>query len=68
MEQCFRLVKSRIESACQQPGQRVRLVAISKTKPVEAIQELYSHGQRHFGENYVQELVGKAPLVRHVST
>ncbi|RYZ30591.1 MAG: YggS family pyridoxal phosphate-dependent enzyme [Chitinophagaceae bacterium] len=35
------------------------LVAVSKTKPVEAIQELYNLGQRDFGENYVQELVDK---------
>ena len=32
------------------------LVAVSKTKPIEAIQELYDLGQRDFGENYVQEL------------
>lgn len=38
-----------------------RLVAVSKTKPVEAIQELYDVGHRHFGENYVQELLDKAP-------
>ena len=36
------------------------LVAVSKTKPVEEIQELYNLGQRDFGENYVQELVDKA--------
>ena len=35
------------------------LVAVSKTKPVEDILELYKLGQRDFGENYVQELVGK---------
>ncbi len=35
------------------------LVAVSKTKPVEAIQELYKLGHRDFGENYVQELVDK---------
>jgi pyridoxal phosphate enzyme (YggS family) len=35
------------------------LVAVSKTKPVEDILELYHLGQRDFGENYVQELVGK---------
>lgn len=32
------------------------LVAVSKTKPVEMIGDAYSVGQRHFGENYVQEL------------
>lgn len=31
-----------------------RVVAVSKTKPVEAIREAYEAGQRHFGENYVQ--------------
>src|SRR5437868_11112239 len=36
------------------------LVAVSKTKPVKDIQELYDLGQRDFGENYVQELVEKA--------
>ena len=35
------------------------LVAVSKTKPVEDILELYNLGQRDFGENYVQELVDK---------
>lgn len=37
----------------------VTLVAVSKTKPVEDILELYHLGQRDFGENYVQELVEK---------
>ncbi|RYY67494.1 MAG: YggS family pyridoxal phosphate-dependent enzyme [Chitinophagaceae bacterium] len=35
------------------------LVAVSKTKPLEDIRELYDLGQRDFGENYVQELVEK---------
>jgi pyridoxal phosphate enzyme (YggS family) len=39
------------------------LVAVSKTKPVEDIQELYDAGQRVFGENYVQELVAKQPVL-----
>lgn len=37
----------------------VRLVAVSKTKPIELILEAYNHGQRIFGENKVQEMVGK---------
>lgn len=37
----------------------VTLVAVSKTKPIEDILELYTWGQRDFGENYVQELVDK---------
>jgi len=36
------------------------LVAVSKTKPVEAILELYNLGQRVFGENRVQEIVEKS--------
>jgi PLP dependent protein len=37
----------------------VILVAVSKTKPIEEIKELYDLGQRDFGENYVQELSDK---------
>ena len=37
----------------------VTLVAVSKTKSVEEIKELYDLGQRDFGENYVQELTDK---------
>ena len=37
----------------------VKLVAVSKTKPVEAIVEAYEAGQRVFGENRVQELAEK---------
>lgn len=39
----------------------VQLVAVSKTKPVELLMAAYQAEQRHFGENYVQELVTKAP-------
>jgi PLP dependent protein len=37
----------------------VTLIAVSKTKPIEDILELYNLGQRDFGENYVQELADK---------
>lgn len=37
----------------------VKLVAVSKYHPVEALQEAYDAGQRIFGESHVQELVGK---------
>ena len=37
----------------------ITLVAVSKTKPVEAVQQLYNLGHRDFGENYVQELSDK---------
>ena len=41
-------------------GTEPRLVAVSKTKPVDIILTAYHNGQRHFGENYVQELVEKS--------
>ncbi|WP_419494461.1 YggS family pyridoxal phosphate-dependent enzyme [Chryseobacterium bernardetii] len=41
----------------------IQLVAVSKTHPVSAIQEAYDLGQRVFGENKVQELMEKAPLL-----
>eukprot|EP00878_Enallax_costatus_P009568 GHUV01009998.1.p1 GENE.GHUV01009998.1~~GHUV01009998.1.p1 ORF type:complete len:254 (+),score=36.61 GHUV01009998.1:213-974(+) len=58
-------VISRIDGAVQRSGrsQPPRLVAVSKTKPVEAVQEAYDAGHRVFGENYVQELLDKAPLL-----
>ncbi len=46
-----------LSSLCKEKG--ATLVAVSKTKPVEDILELYNAGQRDFGENYVQELVEK---------
>jgi pyridoxal phosphate enzyme (YggS family) len=39
------------------------LIAVSKTKPAGDIQALYDLGQRAFGENYVQELVEKQPIL-----
>ncbi|MFT3750769.1 MAG: YggS family pyridoxal phosphate-dependent enzyme [Agriterribacter sp.] len=39
------------------------LIAVSKTKPVSDILELYELGQRDFGENYVQEITEKQPLL-----
>lgn len=38
-----------------------QLIAVSKTKPVADVQQLYAEGQRDFGENYVQELMEKQP-------
>jgi pyridoxal phosphate enzyme (YggS family) len=48
-----------LEIVKQLKEKEVTLVAVSKTKPVEAIKELYDLGHRDFGENYVQELVDK---------
>lgn len=43
--------------------ENVTLVAVSKTKPTSAIEEAYKAGQRVFGENKVQELVEKQPVL-----
>ena len=43
----------------------VQLVAVSKTKPNELLMEAYDYGQRHFGENKVQELVSKHEDLPH---
>ena len=51
------LAWQRIHDYCTQHG--VTLVAVSKTKPATEVSALYALGQRHFGENYVQELVEK---------
>jgi PLP dependent protein len=56
-------VRASIEEASRRSGRApssVRLVAVSKTKPLEAIRKAYETGQRDFGENYVQEMVEKA--------
>jgi len=51
-----------VQMLSSQYGKKVpRLVAVSKTKPIAALNEAYEAGQRHFGENYVKELVEKAP-------
>eukprot|EP00931_Biecheleriopsis_adriatica_P087767 TRINITY_DN62194_c0_g1_i1.p1 TRINITY_DN62194_c0_g1~~TRINITY_DN62194_c0_g1_i1.p1 ORF type:complete len:266 (-),score=67.43 TRINITY_DN62194_c0_g1_i1:44-772(-) len=47
--------------ALKAPEHSVRLVAVSKTKPVEDLKAAYDAGHRHFGENYVQEIVEKSP-------
>ncbi len=41
----------------------VSLIAVSKTKSVALLQEAYNAGQRMFGENYIQELTEKQPLL-----
>lgn len=56
-------VRTNVKAACEKAGRdNVRLVAVSKTKPVEMLRDAYENGnQRVFGENYVQELVEKVP-------
>ncbi|MCI9313414.1 MAG: YggS family pyridoxal phosphate-dependent enzyme [Lachnospiraceae bacterium] len=58
----LRKIESDIASACSESGRNredVKLIAVSKTKPVSALQEAYDLGIRDFGENKVQELLDK---------
>ncbi|MDX2495870.1 MAG: YggS family pyridoxal phosphate-dependent enzyme [Desulfuromusa sp.] len=59
-------IHDRIDKACQKAGrnsEKVRLIAVSKVKPAELIEEAYLSGQKLFGESYVQEFRDKEPLV-----
>ena len=58
----LKAVQEKIKEACKRAGRsadEVTLVAVSKTKPNEMIEELYAAGHRDFGENYIQELRAK---------
>lgn len=55
-------LQARITTACATAGrapESVRLLAVSKTMPVERLREAIAAGQRAFGENYVQEALEK---------
>lgn len=67
-------VSSRIHAAAlaaQRDEHSVQLLAVSKTKPAEALREAYAAGLRDFGENYLQEALSKQleladlPLIWH---
>lgn len=67
-------VRQRIRDAAQSAGrapQSVALLAVSKTKPATQLREAFAEGLRDFGENYLQEALGKQqaladlPLVWH---
>lgn len=65
LKESLKMVQSRIQQAMKNRTDDLQyieplLVAVSKTKPVEMIIEAYGEGQRHFGENYPQELIVKA--------
>lgn len=59
-------VEKEITEACNRAGRdrnQVSLIAVSKTKPVGMLQEAYDAGIRNFGENRVQELMEKMPVL-----
>ena len=51
------------ESRANRPAGSVKLIAVSKTKPVEDIELAIAAGQLKFGENYAQEAVNKATSI-----
>ncbi|WP_315066886.1 YggS family pyridoxal phosphate-dependent enzyme [uncultured Clostridium sp.] len=53
-------IKQNIEVLESRIPKEVKLLAVSKTKPLEDLEEAYMAGMRDFGENKVQEMVGKA--------
>jgi PLP dependent protein len=59
----LRAVRARIDAAARAAGRdpsEVSLLAVSKTWPADAVRDLAALGQRDFGENRAQELLGKA--------
>ncbi|WP_126650466.1 YggS family pyridoxal phosphate-dependent enzyme [Chryseobacterium aureum] len=56
-------IKENYQTIKNQLPSYVQLVAVSKTHPASAVQEAYDLGQKVFGENKVQELMEKAPLL-----
>ncbi|MGN0341557.1 MAG: YggS family pyridoxal phosphate-dependent enzyme [Roseburia sp.] len=58
----LKAVETNVKQACENADRNrdeVTLIAVSKTKPVEMLQEIYDNGVRDFGENKVQEIVEK---------
>jgi hypothetical protein len=53
------MIKNRLIEIKADLSENITLIAVSKTKPIDAILEAYDAGQRDFGENKVQELVEK---------
>ncbi|WP_433847763.1 YggS family pyridoxal phosphate-dependent enzyme [Acinetobacter proteolyticus] len=61
-QQARQSVLNQIEQACQRVQRdpaTVQLLAVSKTHPSDSLREMYAVGQRCFGENYLQEALGK---------
>ena len=62
LEKNLKSIQDKVKDACKRSGRHpedVTLIAVSKTKPVSMLQEIYDLGIRQFGENKVQELTDK---------
>ena len=66
LKENYEEVQKKITEACKRAGrnrEEVTLIAVSKTKPVEMLSEIYDLGERNFGENKVQELTEKEEVL-----
>lgn len=62
----LKIVQENIQSSCEAAGRlgdEVTLICVSKTKPAAMLKEAYDAGYRDFGENKVQELMDKIPVL-----
>jgi pyridoxal phosphate enzyme (YggS family) len=69
VEANFQQVRHRIAAACARAGrpvQSVTLLAVGKTFGADAVRAVHAAGQRAFGENYVQEALGKIDALADV--
>jgi len=58
-DSAYAAIQERVARAAERAGHPVCLLAVSKTKPAEAVAALAQLGQHDFGENYVQEAIAK---------
>ena len=66
LKENLKTVEEHVQEACKRAGrsrEEVTLIAVSKTKPLEMLQEIYGEGVRDFGENKVQELDEKYDIM-----
>ena len=66
LKENYEEIQKKITEACKRAGrnrEEVTLIAVSKTKPVEMLSEIYDLGERNFGENKVQELTEKEEVL-----
>lgn len=70
LQAALKQIRERIAQTCQRAGRQadsVLLIAVSKTFPALAVVQAANAGQRHFGENYLQEAVDKIARVKEMA-
>ena len=71
IEAALKQVRARMHAAARAAGRDptdVRLLAVSKTFGADAVRAAHAAGQRAFGENYVQEALGKIEATRGLAS